>query len=235
MKLLDLFSGTHSVGNVAKELGYNVTSLDLTNADICCNILDWNYKSYKPKHFDVIWASCPCDTFSHARFKNVGRHGITRDSIEQDILNIGVPLLRKTEEIINYFQPKFYFIENPDSGAMKRFIADRPSYVVDYCMYGFNYRKRTRIWTNLENFTPKLCNKQCGSFVDGKHLFNAVGSNGKQKGQGSGSDRSSRYKIPASLLVELLEAKAPSLLSPALCIPCPTDFKSCSNLQKEKS
>ena len=39
--LLDLFSGTHSVGNVAKELGYNVTSLDLTNADICCNILDW--------------------------------------------------------------------------------------------------------------------------------------------------------------------------------------------------
>lgn len=29
MKLLELFSGTHSVGNVAKELGWDVVSLDL--------------------------------------------------------------------------------------------------------------------------------------------------------------------------------------------------------------
>ena len=107
MRLLDLFSGTHSVGNVARELGYSVTSLDLCNADVCCDVLDWEYNAYDVGHFDVIWASPPCDTFSHARFKNVGRHGITRDSIEADILNKGVPLLRKTEEIIDYFQPKF--------------------------------------------------------------------------------------------------------------------------------
>jgi len=120
------------------------------------------------------------------------------------MLEIGVPILRKTEEIIAYFQPKFYFIENPDSGAMKQFITDRPFYVVDYCRYGFPYRKRTRIWTNLEGFQPKLCNKECGSFIDGKHLLSAVGGSTKQKGQGSGGDRRSRYKIPAPLLHELL-------------------------------
>ena len=34
MKLFELFSGTGSGGKVAKELGYEVVSLDLKNADI---------------------------------------------------------------------------------------------------------------------------------------------------------------------------------------------------------
>ena len=34
MKLLELFSGTCSVGNVAIKYGYSVTSLDLKNADM---------------------------------------------------------------------------------------------------------------------------------------------------------------------------------------------------------
>ena len=57
MRLLELFSGTKSVGKVAETLGYEVTSLDLKNADINTDILNWDYKTYEPKHFDVIWAS----------------------------------------------------------------------------------------------------------------------------------------------------------------------------------
>ena len=64
MKLLELFSGTKSVGKVAEQLGYEVVSLDLKNADINCNIIDWDYFKYEPKTFDVIWASPPCNTFS---------------------------------------------------------------------------------------------------------------------------------------------------------------------------
>jgi hypothetical protein len=44
MNCLELFSGTHSVGKILKEKGYNVVSLDLKGADINCNILDWDYK-----------------------------------------------------------------------------------------------------------------------------------------------------------------------------------------------
>ena len=44
MKLLELFSGTTYVGTVAKQLGYEVTSLDLKNADINCDIMSWNYR-----------------------------------------------------------------------------------------------------------------------------------------------------------------------------------------------
>ena len=54
MKLLELFSGTKSVGKVADRLSYEVISLDLKNADINCNILNWDYTFYPPKYFDVI-------------------------------------------------------------------------------------------------------------------------------------------------------------------------------------
>ena len=46
MKLLELFSGTGSVGNVAKDFGFEVVSLDLKGALINTDILEWDYKVY---------------------------------------------------------------------------------------------------------------------------------------------------------------------------------------------
>ena len=57
MKLLELFSGTGSVGKVAIELGYDVVSLDLKDANINTDILNWNYKVFKQNEFNIIWAS----------------------------------------------------------------------------------------------------------------------------------------------------------------------------------
>ena len=120
--MLDLYAGTHSVGKVAQELGYNVTSLDLQGADIECNVLEWNYTDYEPGYFDIIWASPPCETFSTVRRSNIGRNGYTHESIEKDMLERGVPILRRTEEIIQYFEPKLWFMENPQTGKMKDFV-----------------------------------------------------------------------------------------------------------------
>ena len=68
MKLLELFSGTKSVGKIVEQIGYDVISLDLNNADINCNMLDWDYTTFPVGYVDVTWASPPCDTFS--RLKN---------------------------------------------------------------------------------------------------------------------------------------------------------------------
>ena len=38
MKLLELFRGTRSVGTIAKQLGYDIVSLDLKQADINIDI-----------------------------------------------------------------------------------------------------------------------------------------------------------------------------------------------------
>ena len=74
MRILELFAGTGSVGKVAKELGHEVISLDRDmEADIKTDILDWNYKTYEPKTFDLIWASPPCTEYSIAKTTGIGR------------------------------------------------------------------------------------------------------------------------------------------------------------------
>jgi hypothetical protein len=237
MRILELFSGTGSVGVVGKELGWEVVSLDLKDADIETNILEWNYKVYSPNYFDIIWASPPCDTFSVLRKSWVGRklkcHGgavCTRELLQEDIDKIGLPILRKTEEIIDYLQPKYYFIENPKSGQMKDYLS-RPFYDVDYCKYAdWGYQKRTRIWTNLTGFQSKLCKKDCGQLINGLHRVNIVADkhvlvgdksiqvrskedkekykdypNIQTQLKGGCTNRKDRYKIPPSLILELFQ------------------------------
>ena len=67
MKLLELFSWTTYVGKVAEQLGCEVTSLDLKDADINCDIVNWNYTDYELRYADVIWASPPCTEYSCAK------------------------------------------------------------------------------------------------------------------------------------------------------------------------
>jgi hypothetical protein len=237
MKVLELFSGTGSVGKVCKELGWEVVSLDLKGADINTNILDWDYTQYAVGDFDIIWASPPCDTFSRLRLTWLGRklkcHNgqvCTKELLQQDIDEIGLPILRKTEEIIDYFNPKLWFIENPQTGRMKEYI-DRPFYDVDYCKYvDWGYQKRTRIWTNQTNFEPKLCKKDCENLLAGgrQHKANFGGSKivmdgdkivkvktaasrvkykdfeNIQKCIGGGNTRNERYRIPPQLIRDLL-------------------------------
>jgi hypothetical protein len=56
MKVLELFAGTGSVGNVFKEHGWEVVSLDRDlPADISTDIMDWDYRSqFEPGSFDII-------------------------------------------------------------------------------------------------------------------------------------------------------------------------------------
>jgi len=238
MRVLELFSGTGSVGKVCKELGYDVISLDLKGADININILDWDYKQYSIGEFDIIWASPPCDTFSHLRLTWIGRklkaHNgeiCSKELLQKDIDEIGLPILSKTEEIIDYFKPKLWFIENPQSGRMKEYI-DRPFYDVDYCKYSnWGYKKRTRIWTNKQNFIPLLCKNDCDNLIPNTniHKVNFGGNKMVKDGEkiikvkskeqrikykdfddiytyikGGGNNINERYRIPHKLILSLL-------------------------------
>ena len=211
MKLLDLFTGTGSIAKVARELGFEVTTLDIDpkcNPDICADITEFDYQSqFEAGEFDVIWASPPCETFSCARKCNIGRivkgELMTQETLARDVNELGVPILRRTQEIIHFLQPKAWFIENPYTGKMKEYIAEKPI-IVDYCMFGYNYRKRTAVWSNLV-LESKMCDKS--HLVNGRHLRTAIGSSKTQPGQGGSRCKSGRYSVPEPLVRYLLLAK----------------------------
>ena len=251
MKVLELFSGTHSIGKVCKEYNYDVVSLDrdlkascpfgsgyISENHIQEDIMTWDYTIYPKGHFDLITASPVCLWWSCLRFSNIGRINngeiVTRQAIENDIIEYGIPMIDKVFEILDYYQPKFWWIENPETGRMKDYINDLiPYHDVDYCQYGFFYQKRTRIWTNI-NFKPKKCHRDChaiikikveeGDLKDGKqikaehrYLHSGVMSYNKQKSirrhlltvgnkRNGKSNKLTRYQIPQPLIKDLLNA-----------------------------
>ena len=62
----------------------------------------------------------------------------------------------RTLELIDYFKPRFWGLENPQSGLLKMrpYMEGLPFQDVTYCSYGSPYRKRTRIWGTLP-FVPR--------------------------------------------------------------------------------
>ena len=65
--LLELFSGSGSVGKIAELLGYDVVSLDLKEAKITTGILEWDYTKLDPNEIDIIWVSPPSIEYSIAK------------------------------------------------------------------------------------------------------------------------------------------------------------------------
>ncbi len=194
MRCLELFSGTKSFGKVVDKKGWKCMSLDLDkkhNPDIKINILEWDYKQYDKDSFDIIWASPPCTEYSIAKTRGI-----------RDIEGSNKIVLR-TIEIINYFNPKIWFIENPQTSLLKKqpFMNDFKYVDGDYCMYGKPYRKRTRFWTNKENINLKLCDKNCGSIINNKH----IGSCGNGNKSYINYSLDEKHSIPPSLILELLQ------------------------------
>jgi len=204
MRLLELFSGTGSVGNVFKDSGWEVVSLDRDMAaDIQTDIMDWDYahSEYEPGYFDVIWSSPPCTEYSRA--KSVG----VRDIIGAN------RVVERTWDIITHFMPMFWFMENPQTGMLKDQLMMLlvPYTDVDYCKYGLEYRKRTRIWNNLgDSWVPRpLCQRDCGSMMlnGRKHLQVAQrGTVGRNEDNRRRFRREELYRIPAPLVEEIEQA-----------------------------
>ena len=187
-RLLELFSGTHSIGKEAHKRGYEVYSLDRDLGGECPfnstyksfkhfkeDIFKWNYKQYPQGYFDIITASPVCLYWSALRNTWIGRklkgmdRPLTREDIQNDIDKYGKPMVDKVREIIDYLKPKHWWIENPKTGKMKSYITDLDYYDVDYCKYSeWGYKKATRFWTNIKGFKPKICKKDCKNIVESK-------------------------------------------------------------------
>ena len=114
--------------------------------------------------------------------------------------------VQKVEDMIDLCQPIVWAWEYPQSGLLKgRCVVDGIPYVdVDYCMYSWPYRKRTRIWTNAtgQRWT-RLCEHDCEA-SDGKRHTNW----GQKAGKGAkrGFTREELYDMPPLLCEEVYSA-----------------------------
>jgi hypothetical protein len=194
--ILELCCGTKSFSKACKSLNILCVTLDINRdfeADIVCDILEWDYRSsaYTPGQFHVIWASPPCTEYSRAL--------TTRDRR----LDYADSIVIRVVEIINYFRPKYAFIENPTTGLLPKrellpcFVENRLS----YCMYGMPYQKDTSIWSNYKIPDLLLCTHTTPCLsrsVFGRHKLRAQAFDMRS------SDKSILYPMPPMLLYHIL-------------------------------
>ncbi len=197
MRLLELFSGTGSVGRVFREAGWETVSVDVAPTgpcDLITNILTLDPVEVNARHgpFDAVWASPPCTMYSRART----RAKAPRDFEKAD------GLVAKALDFIQIVNPKFWFIENPWTGLLKTrpvMAGLPPPVVVDYCRFGTLFKKRTAIWTNAARLKGLLCRPgtRCSAWAGGCHP-SAAQRAGKCKG-----DRhalSELHTVPSALV-----------------------------------
>jgi hypothetical protein len=202
MNVLELFAGSRSVGKVAQKLSFNVYSSDIEQfggIDYVTDILEFDPSKipFKP---DIIWASCPCTAFSVAAIgKNWTKVG--DDYIPKNPrADFGLKLVQKTLEIIEHFNPTYFFIENP-RGMLRKMpiMADLPRQGVTYCQYGDTRMKPTDIWTNSTKWIPRpMCKNG-----DPCHVAAPRGSKTGTQGLKGAYERS---KIPEDLCFEILKS-----------------------------
>jgi len=211
MRCLELFKGSGSITKFYENNeNMEVISLDILkkyNPTILTDIMDWDYKQYPVEHFDIIWASPECKIFSMLQNSWVGRKYKDMNELNE-IRKSHSKFINKTIEIIEYFKPKYYFIENPLHSKIWDFVENKKyleKYVnVCYCYFGYDYKKPTKILTN-----KSLKNKPCLCVGKPKHkICLGITSQKGMKAKGlEHPDRTSlkqRYSIPQKLLEYLL-------------------------------
>ena len=208
MKVLELFAGSRSIGKEAEKLGFEVFRSDLNEfekIDYAVDILEFdiNKVPFKP---DMIWASPPCTYFSVA---SIGKHWNKDHTPKSENALLGLKIIKKTVEIINELNPKFWFIENPRGKLRKlEVVKGLPRTTVWYCTYGDKRAKPTDIWSNniQSIFNPHGWNPRSECFNGNKNCHHEAAPRGSSTGTQGLKGNYDRSKIPNELCKEILKS-----------------------------
>ncbi len=154
MNVLDLFAGLKGWSEPFAQRGHDVITLDNDpkfNCDITVDILEWDYKSIPTP--DIILASPPCEKFStmgfqYGWFDQFYIDGRWKTLPITEEAELALELVNKAVEIIRYYGPRWFVIENPKALLRKTEAIPEewgPT-TVWYCHYGEKRAKPTDLW-----------------------------------------------------------------------------------------
>ena len=205
--MLELLCGEGVLAEVFRKRGFDITTLDNNpdlNPDIVADILDIDPGSL-PGPFLYIHASPVCTTFSVCQLSRHYKNRIPWSSKA----HIGIAILIKCIEIIEYWKPEYWTIENPR--GMMRHVPRLQQFhrvTVTYCQYGEDFQKPTDFWMPCPFWIPKKacsagdsCHQAQPRGYRAKKDFNAIG-----KGTQGLSNAQERGKFPVQLCEEIADA-----------------------------
>ena len=114
-------------------------------------------------YYDFIWDSPPCTHYSIAR---------TTAKTPRDFEGADA-IVAKTLEIIEYFDPPLWLMENPQTGYLKTrpVVAGIPHQDVTSCKYAYLYKEQTRLWGTFPFALRPPCTRHdpCEFLENGRH------------------------------------------------------------------
>jgi hypothetical protein len=205
MKVLELFAGSRSIGNVADSLGFEVFSVDwekYKDIDLSIDIGDLKLSDV-PFIPDMTWASPDCATYSIAACSTHRNNSIEPktdyakkcDEVNQHFIGLIKEWLKINPDMV-------FFIENPRGMLRKMpFMQEFKRHTIWYCQYGDDRAKPTDVWTNSEDWTPR---PQCKNGNPNCHHQSAP--RGSKTGTQGRKGSYQRSIIPNQLCVDILNS-----------------------------
>ena len=208
MKVLELFAGSRSFSKVAEEMGMETFTSDFKKfdkIDYVVDILDFDVSKipFKP---NIVWGAPPCTYFSVA---SIGHHWNKDHTPKTEQAKLGVKIIQKTLDIINFLKPDFFFIENPRGKLRKlEVVKEIPRTTVCYCKYGEDRMKPTDIWTNhlKDCFNEKGWSPREMCFNGNKNCHHQSAPRGSQTGTQGLKGNYLRSIVPSELCKEILKS-----------------------------
>ena len=202
MKVVELFAGTKSFSNVAKERGHEVWTTDFNpkfECDLTGDILDYEIEKLvfeKVKESKFVWMSPVCTTWSLASgntYWDEFRQPRRKESGE------AIRMMMFCRFIADYCNKhnKYFVIENPNGRAV--WILDNQFLKrAWYCQYGDTRAKPTNIWTNLP-IEFKTC------FNGNKNCHHESAPRGSKTGTQGLKDNEERSIVPKELCIAIMD------------------------------
>ena len=207
LKLLELFAGSRSWGNVADKLGYEVFSVDwksFKGIDLVIDIEDLT-EEMLPWIPDVVIDGRPCTTFSMAAISHHREEDgtpKTEFAAKCDRMNIK----------LNNFYKKWgciYYIENPRAMLRKMdYMKGMNRTTVTYCSYGDTRMKPTDIFSNniKDMFNHNGWQPRPMCFNGNTKCHHEAAPRGSRTGTQGLKDNYERSKVPEQLCEDILKS-----------------------------